>query len=44
MNGEMYAEMRVVIQVWIDGWEDGLLRHIPIFLFILRYRKCIEPT
>lgn len=36
MNGEMYAGMSVIIQVW----EDGLLRHIPIFLlFILSYRK-----
>lgn len=39
----MYAGMRVVIQVWIDGWEDGLLRHIPIFLlFILSYRKMYQ--
>lgn len=36
MNGEMYAGISVIIQVW----EDGLLRHIPIFLlFILSYRK-----
>lgn len=35
----MYAGMSVIIQVW----EDGLLRHIPIFLlFILSYRKMYQ--